>query len=204
MTGTHWLVLAIGAGVLAAPARSGVRRLIQARRLLRWRRPSLEGLDDQPVAIRGEVRVMETLSVKGVGACLWHRRIVMGQTGGKYNFPFTMSDVSKKADFSIVVEGRPCSVQDPPTRVFGAHYRWRGAFATYWLPVVDHLTVLGRARRKGSRWEIVKDSKFGLIYSIHPAERTAVREILKAGLCLVVVGLGLLALYLFLVRIPNS
>ncbi|HKS16519.1 MAG TPA: hypothetical protein VJU16_04350, partial [Planctomycetota bacterium] len=120
----------------------------------------------------------------------------------KHSSMETLSDDSQKAEFSLVVEGSECVITDLPTQVYGGRYR-RVAHGdrfihTYWLPLVDHLTVLGRVRQKGSGWEMVKDPKVGLVYSIHPAERTALREIVKAGLCLALVGAGAMAFYVIL------
>ena len=118
----------------------------------------------------------------------------------------TLSDSSQKAEFAIVIEGLECVIADLPTQVYGAIAR-RGhsgdrSVYTYWLPVVDYLTVLGRVRQKDSRWEIVKDPKIGLIYSKFPAEHTAFRELVKAGLLLALVALGILVLYLSLAGVP--
>ncbi len=207
MTGPHWLVVAIGVGALSLPAWSCVRCLIQARLLLRWRRPSIKGLDGQPATLRGEVRVSDPLHLRAIGDCLWHRQVMQVHTIGPKGTSTTrtQSDISDKAVFSIVVEGSEFIVNDLPTRVYGAHYRktygGNRSFMSYWLPVVDNLTVLGRVRQKGSRWEIVKDSTVGLVYSIHPAEVTAFRELVKAGLSLAVVAVGLLAFYFILAGI---
>jgi hypothetical protein len=207
MTGSQWLVVAIAAGVLWLPAWSGVRCLIQARRLLRWRRPSLKGLDGQPVALRGEVRVSDPMKPRTIGDCLWHREVVRQHiVGSKSSSMKTLSDTSHKAEFSIVIEGHECVIADLPTQVYGAHYRRSSSgdryIHTHWLPVVDHLTVLGRVRLRGSKWEIVKDPAVGLIYSIHPAEATAFRELVKAGLCLGLVAAGVLAFYYILTGVP--
>lgn len=203
MTGLHWFVGAIGVGALLLPAWKSVLCLIRARRLLRWRRPSLEGLDDQPAALRGEVRVGDPLHTPAIGDCLWHRQVTQVHTvSSKSASTKTVSDISDKAVFSIVIEGLDFIVKDLPTRVYGAHYRrthgGNRSFMSYWLPVVGYLTVLGKVRQKGSRWEIVKDPKLGLIYSIHAPERTAMRELVKAGLGLAVVAVGLMALYFFM------
>lgn len=203
MNPLQWLAAAIGVGALSLLAWKSLRCLIQARQLLRWRRPSLKGLDGQPAALRGEVRVSDTLNIWTVGDCLWHRQVVtVHVVQGKSSYTKTVSDHSDKAAFSIFIEGREYFVQDLPTRVYGAHYRrtYGGdrSFMSHWLPVLDYLTVLGRVRQKGSRWEIVQDPKLGLIYSIHPAERTALRELVKAGIGLTGVALGALALYFIL------
>jgi hypothetical protein len=188
----------IGLGALSLLAWKGVRCFIRARQLLRWRRPSLKGLDDQLAALRGEVRVNRPLDLKGVGPCLWHRRIVKAQTGGKHTQSVTVSDISKMAEFSIVIEEREYVVKDPPTHVYGAHQQWTRSFMTYWLPVVDYLTVLGRVRQKESRGQIVSDPKVGLVFSTHPAEHTALRELVKGGVVMTIVVAGLLTLYFVL------
>ena len=198
MTESQWIVGAIGCGALSLLAWKSVGCLVKGRRLLRWRRPSLKGLDDQPAALRGEVRVSKPLDIKAVGDCLWHRRIVKVNTGGKHSHSVTQSDVSKMADFSIVIDGRDFIVKDLPTQVYGGHYRWTWTLMSYWLPVVDCLTVLGRVRQVGSQGVIVKDPKVGLVFSIHPAEHTAFRELVKAGIGLAVVAGGLPALYFIL------
>jgi hypothetical protein len=173
--------------------------------MLRWRRPSLEGLDGQRATLRGEVRVRKPVRVQMAGDCLWHRRVVRTHLyhGPKQSLSMkTVSDKSEVAQFSIILDGGECVVGDPPTHVYGSQYRIshsgdRSAH-TYWLPVVDYLTVLGRVRRVGSRFEVVKDPKVGLVFSIHQPEHTALREVTRAAFGLAVVGAGLLVLYVLL------
>jgi hypothetical protein len=150
--------------------------------------------------------VRNPVKPKTIGDCLWHREVVRQHVvGSKTSSMKTLTDTSHKAEFSIVIEGQECVIADRPTQVYGAHYLRTSSgdryIHTHWLPVVDYLTVLGRVLQKGSRWEIVQDPKVGLIYSIHAAERTALREVVMAALCLALVGAGILAFYLILAGI---
>ena len=206
MTGAHVLVIAVGVGILFLPALASVRCLTKARQLLRWRRPSLKGLDDQRAALRGQVRMSDPVKDLPSSACLWNRELVRRHiVGYKHSSMETVSDLAHKAKFSIVIDGLECVIADLPTQVYGALAKRANngdiSIYTYWLPVVDYLTVLGRVRQKGSRWEVVKDPKIGLIYSKHPAELTALREIVKGALGLALVGAGTWAFYLILVSI---
>jgi len=203
VTAAHVVVIAVGVGILFLPALIGVRCLTKARQLLRWRRPSLKGLDGQRAALRGQVRMSDPVKDRTPGDCLWSRELVRRHiVGYKSSSMETVSDLARKAKFSIVIDGLECVIADLPTQVYGAlATRARNAdrsVYTYWLPVVDYLTVLGWVRQKGSRWEIVQDPKVGLIYSRHPAESTALREIVKGGLLLALVGAGVWAFYLIL------
>jgi hypothetical protein len=163
---------------------------------MRWRRPSLDDLDGRAAALRGEVRVSEPLHVEGIGDCLWHLRTVEVGSGKRKR---TESFHTDKAEFSIVIESRAFVVPDKPSEVAGQQIKveWEGnrCISDYWLPVVGHLTVLGRVQKPGKQWEIVKDRAVGLIYSIHPPERTAIREAIKAGIGLIIVALGSCVLY---------
>lgn len=195
MTVLLWLAGLIGGGALALLAWASVHSLRQARLLSGWRRPSLDGLDGRAAALRGEVRVSDPLLVRGVGECLWHRRIVNVQQAGA---PVAHTDVAERAGFSIAVDDRLFAVRDFPTEVAGALKRHSNANDEFihleWIPRVDHLTIVGRVQRTGPRWEIVKDSTIGLIYSTHSPERTALREWVKGGLGVLAVAIGLAAL----------
>ena len=144
MTGQHWLVVAIGVGALSFPAWKCIRCVIQARLLLRWRRPSIKGLDGQRATLRGEVRVSHPLNPWTIGDCLWHRQVTQVHTIGSRGTvtTTTQSDISNKAVFSIVIEGSEFMVNDLPTMVYGAHYRrtpgGNSSLISYWLPVVDN------------------------------------------------------------------
>jgi hypothetical protein len=64
-----------------------------------------------------------------------------------------------------------------------------------WLPAVDHLTVVGRVRKDGGRWFIEKDPRAGLVYSVHPPERTAMWKAVQGGLVLAFVPAALAGLW---------
>jgi hypothetical protein len=205
VTGAYLVVAAVGLAIVAYPARKAAQCLVRARQLVRWRRPSIEGLDGQRATLCGDVRVIKPM--RNMGDCLWQRRLVREHLiRSKSQSSRIVSDVSIKAKFSIVIGGRECVIADRPTHVYGAHYRRTHegicTIFTYWLPVVGQLTVLGRVREKGSRYVIEKDPKVGLIYSTHSAEHTAVRESVKGLLCLLLAAAGAAAFYVILSSIP--
>ena len=208
MTSGHWVLGAAGVVGLSLLVWKSFRCFLQGRRLLRWRRASFEGVVDLPASIRGTVRVKQPLKVSDLGNCLWHREVTQTHTpGGKgTTITKTVSDIAKKARFSIVIDGREFLVADEPTLVYGARARRNfggdRTVRTYWIPVLEYLTILGRVRQRGEGYSILKDPKVGLIYSVHPAEHTAHREFAKAGLCLALFALGVTALYLFLTGPP--
>ena len=205
------LLLLVGAAFSIALGWWSVQSLLQARLLSRWRHPSLDGLSGRRVALRGEVRAREPLSLSPLGDCLWHREIVKVHHGKRSS---TESDIAEKADFSIVVDGREFRVPDLPTEVHGgesmnggedwelAHLAFGGrrTWTHQWLPVVEHLTVVGQVRRAGDRWDIVKDPVAGLLFTVHPPAKAALQEAVKVGFGLAGALAGLAALMWFATR----
>lgn len=203
-----WAVIGFAAGIagLAWLGWLSVRNLRQAGHLRRWRHPSLDGLEDRPAALLGEVRVDDPLRVSGMGRCLWYRVVVKVRRG---RLSWKESDDEETARFSIVVDGREFLILDPPTEVAGGEaltthegIPFFGEMRTYksrWLPVVDRLTVVGRVRRSTSGWLVVQDPSVGLLYSVHHPAKTALREAVKGWLGLAVAAAGLPALVWLLV-----
>ena len=205
------LLLLVGAAFSIALGWWSVQSLLQARLLSRWRHPSLDGLSGRRVALRGEVRVREPLRLSPIGDCLWHREIVKVRRGKS---TWTESDIAENAGFSIVVDGREFRVPDLPTEVHGgkslsggedwglSHLAFgdRRSWTHRWLPVVDHLTVVGQARRTGAQWEVVKDPVAGLLFTVHPPAKAALQEAVKGGFGLAGALAGLAVVIWFATR----
>lgn len=183
-----------------------VQNLIQAELLGRCRTVSLAGLVGQPAALRGPVRVHQVLRIAHLGDVLWHREIIKVATGkGEH----TRADTAEMGDFSIVVGGEEVRVAEKPTEVQGAASKTTRDKAEVgdfifghdetvideWLPLLEELTVVGLVRRNGTGWEIVADSKAGLLLSRHDPGRAALQEKIKGwlGLAGAVAALGVLA-----------
>ncbi|HEU4339317.1 MAG TPA: hypothetical protein VFS19_04550 [Planctomycetota bacterium] len=200
------LIVALVGGVLGvALLWYSLQSLLQARLLWRWRHPSLDGLSGRRAAMRGAVRVDEVLHVSPIGDCLWHREVVTVRRGKSSS---KESDISQMAGFVLLVDGREYRLPDLPTEVHGGesstsyddweigHLLWSGrrSYSNRWLPVTDHLTVVGQIRRSGRRWEIAKDPVAGLLFSPEPPVKAALREFVKGalGVAVAIFGIGLL------------
>ena len=186
---------------------ASVQSLIQARMLGACRNVSLAGLVGRSAAFRGPVRVHKVLRIAHLGDVLWHREIVKKRLGLE---EFTDADTADRAEFSILVGGEEVRVAENPTEVqvpasrtvgdgSGAVALTKERVIDEWLPVVEELTVIGRLRREGSQWEVVRDPKAGLFISRNDPKDAAAREMLKGvfGLIAAVAGLGVIA-WLFL------
>src|SRR5262245_4832060 len=156
MSGFVTIALVAGIVVSIVIGWWSVRNLMQARLLARWRHPSLDGLDGRRVALLGEVRLRNPLRLSPLGDCLWHREITRVYQRTSWR---TESDVSEMADFSVMVDGREFRIPHMPTEVHGGkslrgsedgnpwHLLFGGrGWIQEWLPVVQHLTVVGRVR----------------------------------------------------------
>jgi len=182
-----------------------LQSLLQARLLWRWRHPSLDGLAGSCAALRGAVRVDEVLHISPIGDCLWHREVVTVRRGKHSS---TESDIAEMAGFVLLVEGREYILPDLPTEVHGSkstsshddwevsHLLWgeRRTYTQHWLPVTDHLTVVGQIRRLNRRWEIAKDPVAGLLISPEPPVKAAMKEFIKGalGAAVAIVAIGAL------------
>ncbi|HKS17085.1 MAG TPA: hypothetical protein VJU16_07215 [Planctomycetota bacterium] len=193
----------LAAGTLILLAISSVQSLFQAALLARCRTASLAGLAGKSAAVCGPVKVRQVLRIAHLGDVLWHREIVKATRGQTVTID---SDVSDRADFSIVVGGEEVRVADNPTEVQGPGRRstkdGSGAFAVSrqtvideWLPIVDELTVVGRLRRTDAGWEIVGDAKSGLLFSRNDPQRAAFLESLKGWLGIAGTVAGFVALW---------
>lgn len=180
----------VAAGMLVVLAISSVQSLFQAALLARCRTASLAGLAGRSAALCGPVKVRQILRIAHLGDVLWHREIVQTRRGQTL---FTDSNVSDRADFSIVVGGEDVRVADNPTEVQGPGRKStsdgsgviavsRQTVIDEWLPIVDELTVVGRLRRTDAGWEIVGDAKTGLLFSRNDPKRAAFLESLKGWL----------------------
>jgi len=199
------LIALAGAGFSLALLWWSLQSLLQARLLWRWRHPSLDGLAGRRVALRGAVRVDEALHVSPIGECLWHREVVTVRRGKTTS---RESDSSQMAGFVLLVDGRQYILPEFPTEVHGTesstshddwelgHLLWEGrrTYTQHWLPVTDHLTIVGQVRKFGQRWEIHKDPVAGLLFSPEPPVKAALREFVKGalGAAAAVFGFGLL------------
>jgi hypothetical protein len=210
MTIWHVVLGFLGLAVFGWIGWTGFQSLLQARLLRSWRRPSHAVLANSAAAVWGEVRVHDALSVHGFGDCLWHREVITVRRGKS---SWTESDVSVKADFSVVADGHEFHVVDLPTEVQGEssmsdaeaygidHLLGAGrrTCRTYWLPQIPHLSVVGFVRRRDRRWEIEKDAAAGLLWSCHHPARAAFQEAVKGwlGLALAVAGFVTMAVLFF-------
>ena len=188
-----------------------VRNLVQARLLSRWRHPSLDGLSGRTVALRGDVRVREPLRLSPLGDCLWHREVVKVHRSRSTT---TESDNEEKADFSLVVDGREFLLPDLPTVVHGGKSlsgqdEWaftcllwgeKRSWRQMWLPVVEHLTVVGRVRQVGRHWVVGRDTVTGLLFTVLHPSRTALKGLVKGGLGLAGAAAGMAAVIYFATR----
>jgi hypothetical protein len=198
--------LLLFASGIACLAWWSVQNLIQAELLGRCRTVSLAGLVGQAAALRGPVRVHQVLRIAHLGDVLWHREIIKVATG---KGDHTRSDTAEMGTFSIVVGGEEVRVAEKPTEVqgpaskttrdkaeagdfiFGGHDE---SVIDEWLPLLEELTVVGLLRRAGTGWEIVADSKAGLLLSRHDPGRAALQEKIKGWLGLAGAAAALAAL----------